>query len=176
MRSIDDDILMALRRISQAIDVWSRHLLRDFNLTAPQLATLREIIAGKNSTPVTLATALHLAQPTVTGILNRLEQRGLIIRERSASDRRSVVAVVTDHGKRLASKAPPLLRDSFRLELSKIPERKQMEILSVLQRVASMMHAPETADAPFLFVGKDELPKLNPRRCPRAQSKMKSKH
>ena len=130
--SLEDNILTALRRISQAIDIWSRELWLDFGLTAPQLATLREILAGKNVTPVTLATALHLSQPTVTGILHRLEKRGLIKRERSTSDRRSVLAVVTTRGKDLAKRAPPLLRDRFRQELGNVSQRKQTEILSDL--------------------------------------------
>src|SRR3990167_6729113 len=109
MLSVEDQIVISLRRISQAIDVWSRHLWHDYGLTSPQLATLREILAGKNVTPGTLATALHLSQPTITGILGRLERRGLIRRERSLTDRRSILAIVTDQGKELAASAPPLL-------------------------------------------------------------------
>jgi DNA-binding MarR family transcriptional regulator len=154
--SLEDNILTALRRISQAIDVWSRELWHEFGLTAPQLATLREIIAGDNATPVTLASALHLSQPTVTGILHRLEQQGLIKRKRSTADRRSVLAVVTSRGRKLAEQAPPLLRDRFRQELGNISRRQQSDILSVLQHVAAMMSAPEAGDALFLFLGKNE--------------------
>lgn len=154
--SLEDNILTALRRISQAIDIWSRELWLDFGLTAPQLATLREILAGKNVTPVTLAAALHLSQPTVTGILHRLKKRGLIKRERSNSDRRSILAVVTGRGRSLAGKAPPLLRDRFRRELERISRQQRTDILAVLQRVAAMMSAPETADTPFLFLGENE--------------------
>jgi DNA-binding MarR family transcriptional regulator len=156
MLSLDDQIVLALRRISQAIDVWSRHLLHDYDLTSPQLATLREIMVGKNVSPVTLAAALHLSQPTVTGILGRLEQKGLIRREPSLTDRRSVLAVATDKGRELAAQAPPLLRDRFRRELEKTPQWQQTEILAVLQRVAAMMHAPEIGDSPFLFNDNDE--------------------
>ncbi len=151
MLSLEDQIVLALRRISQAIDVWSRQLWQDYGLTSPQLATLREILAGQNVTPMTLAAALHISQPTVTGILGRLEQRGLIRREASTTDRRSILAVVTDAGNQLAEQAPPLLRDRFRQELEKTPEWQRTEILAVLQRVATMMHAPEVADTPFLF-------------------------
>ena len=80
MLSLEDQIVVALRRTSHAIDVWSRQLLQQYGLTSPQLATLREIEAGQNVTNGALAIALHLSQPTVTGILNRLEQRGLIAR------------------------------------------------------------------------------------------------
>jgi DNA-binding MarR family transcriptional regulator len=156
MRNLEGQILTALRRINQAIDVWSRHLWRDYSLTAPQLATLREIISGNNVSPVALASALHLSQPTVTGILLRLERNGLIRRERSSTDRRSVLAVPTARGIELAEKAPPLLRDRFRQELKKIPQWQQTEILAVLQRVAEMMNAPEVGDSPFLSGNDDE--------------------
>jgi DNA-binding MarR family transcriptional regulator len=157
MLSLEDQIVLALRRISQAIDVWSRQLWHDYGLTSPQLATLREILAGKNVSPVTLAAALHLSQPTVTGILGRLEQRGLIQREPSLTDRRSILAVATDKGRELAAQAPPLLRDRFRNELDKTAAWQQTEILAVLQRVAAMMHAPEIGEAPFLFNEKDQV-------------------
>jgi DNA-binding MarR family transcriptional regulator len=151
MLSLDDQIVVALRRINQAIDVWSRHLWQGYGLTSPQLATLREILAGQSASPGTLATALHLSQPTVTGILGRLERRGLIRRERSLTDRRSILAVATDRGRELAENAPPLLRDRCRSELAKMPTWQQTEILAVLQRVAEMMHAPEIAESPFFF-------------------------
>jgi DNA-binding MarR family transcriptional regulator len=149
--SVDDRIVLALRRISQAIDVWSRQLWRDYGLTAPQLAVLREIRAGKNISPSMIAAALHLSQPTVTGILGRMEKQGLIRRERSAIDLRNVLAVVTDAGKELVDKAPPLLRDRFCNELAKLSAPQQAEILETLERVATMMHAPEIAEGPFFF-------------------------
>jgi DNA-binding MarR family transcriptional regulator len=157
MLSLEDQIVLALRRISQAIEVWSRQLWHDYGLTSPQLATLREILAGKNVSPVTLAAALHLSQPTVTGILGRLEQRGLIRREPSLTDRRSILAVATDKGRELAGQAPPLLRDRFRNELEKMAAWQQTETLAVLQRVAAMMHAPEIAEVPFLFNDTDQV-------------------
>jgi DNA-binding MarR family transcriptional regulator len=155
MLPIDDQILSALRRITHAIDVWSRQLLREYGLTAPQLATLREILVGENVSPVSLATALHLSQPTVTGILRRLEKQKLIRCEQSSKDRRKVLAKVTLRGRRFAKQAPPLLRDQFRNELSQIPKSQQTEILMVLQRVAAMMQAPELDHAPFLCIDKD---------------------
>ncbi len=151
MHSIEVEIVMALRRISQAIDIWSRQLWQEYGLTSPQLATLREILDGQNVSPGTLATVLHLSQPTVTGILGRLEQRGLIRRERSTTDRRSIVAIATPEGKLLADKAPPLLRDRFRRELVQLAETEQNGILAVLEQVAKMMHAPQIEEGPFLY-------------------------
>lgn len=156
--SLEDQIVIALRRISQAIDVWSRRLWRDYGLTSPQLATLREILAGKNVSPTALATALHLSQPTITGILIRLERRSLIRRERSSTDRRSTVATVTDQGRKLAEDAPRLLRDHFRHELAALRSSEQMEVLAKLQRVAAMMQAPEVAEGPFFYHDRIDKP------------------
>ncbi|MBX7165727.1 MAG: MarR family winged helix-turn-helix transcriptional regulator [Pirellulales bacterium] len=159
MLPIEDQIVLALRRTSQAIDQYSRQLLREFGLTAPQLATLREILAGAHASPMALAEALHVSQPTMTGILARLEQHGLIERKPSTTDRRSNVATVTDKGCELAAKAPPLLRDQFRQQLRALPTWQQTEILSTLQRVAEMMQAPEISDGPFLFNENSAVPK-----------------
>jgi DNA-binding MarR family transcriptional regulator len=149
MLSLEDQIVIALRRTSQAIDIWSRQLLQRYGLTSPQLATLREIQAGKNVTTGTLAAALHLSQPTVTGILTRLEQRGLILRERSEVDRRSVLASITEEGGRLIAESPPLLRDSFCQELMKLSQPEREQILKILQQVAEMMHAPDVGEEPY---------------------------
>ena len=151
MLSIEDKIVIALRRISQAIDVWSRQLWQDYGLTSPQLGVLREILAGQNVSPGALASALHLSQPTVTGILGRLEQRGLVRRERSTTDRRSILVVASDEGRQLAERAPALLRDRFRQELALLEGSQQRDILATLERVAAMLQAPEMSEAPFLF-------------------------
>lgn len=143
--------MISLRQISQAIDVWSRQLLHDYGLTSPQLATLREIMASEHATPVSLAAALHLSQPTMTGILGRLEQRGLIRRERCQEDKRSILAVATEAGRELAAKAPPLLRDRFREKLACLPANQQLLILDNLRQVAEMMQASEIEGGPFFY-------------------------
>ncbi len=160
MLSREDEIVIALRRISQAIDIWSRHLLQNYGLTSPQLAALREIVGGQNVTTSSLAAALHLSQPTMTGILTRLEQRRLITRERSEVDRRSVRATITDEGRSLAAKAPALLRDRFCQQLRNLPVADQEQLLASLNRVAEMMQAPETDEGPFLFHSETAVPPL----------------
>lgn len=176
MVTIEDHIVLALRRISQAIDQWSRHLWQEFGLTSPQLATLREVVAGTNVTPMTLAGALHVSQPTVTGILHRLEERGLIQRRRSATDRRSIIAVATAKGRKVVGSAPSLLRDRFCSELARLPDWEQTQMLAMLQRVAEMMHAPEVRDAPFFLSGTDGVttPPARDDRKPRGMRSIKT--
>ncbi len=49
------------------------------------------------------------------------------------------------------AKSPTLLSDTFCQELAKLSTEEQQQILSTLQRVAEMMHAPEVGDVPYLF-------------------------
>ena len=92
---IEDRVISALRRIARAIDLHSQFLRQRFGLTGPQLAALQ--VVGR-SFPVsvgTLARQLHLSHATITGVVARLQNRGLVTRGRGGSDRRSVVVELT---------------------------------------------------------------------------------
>jgi len=150
---IEDAIVAAIRRVIRAVDLQSRRLLDRYELTGPQLATLRAAARLDAPSIGTLARAVSLSQPTVTGILNRLEKRRLIARERSADDRRSIAIRVTPEGSGLLERAPSLLQDQFRDELARLREWERHWLLAALQRIASMMDA-ETIDAsPYLETG-----------------------
>lgn len=138
-QSVERRIAFALRQISRSIELHSRDLLQRFGLTGPQLATLLEIERLQPISVGTLALQVHLGSATVTGILDRLMERGLVCRTPHSSDRRSILISLTDKGSRLFASAPPQLCDAFRKQLHELPEWEQTNILSTLQRVASMM-------------------------------------
>jgi DNA-binding MarR family transcriptional regulator len=137
--SLEEQILVALRRITRTIELRSRTLLQHHGLTAPQLATLQLIARLEPVTAGAVAREIHLGHPTLTGILNRLERRGLIQRVRGHRDRRSVNVSLTEEGHRVLKTAPPLLQDRFQKELAKLHEWERTQILATLQRLADMM-------------------------------------
>lgn len=149
----EDQILIALRRIIRAVDLHSRRLVEQSGLTGPQLLTLREADRLSRPSAGDLARAVRLSQATVTGILDRLERRGFIERVRGDADRRSVFVVVTPHGRESLAKAPSLLQDRFRKELTRLADWEQTLMLSILQRLASMMEAEDLEAAPMLTAG-----------------------
>lgn len=149
----EDQIVAAIRRIMRAVELHSRRLVEIVGLTGPQLAVLRKT-AQLERTPIgVLARAVHLSQPTVTGILDRLEKRGLLQRMRNEHDRRAVNISVTPNGRKLLDRAPSLLQDEFRRELGKLREWERTLMLSILQRIAAMMEAGELDAAPHLIAG-----------------------
>jgi DNA-binding MarR family transcriptional regulator len=154
---LDEAIVIALRRIIRAIDLHSRDLLQNFGLTAPQLMTLKEL-ARLGPVPVgVLSNSVHVSQATMTGILDRLEQRTLVQRTRDGVDRRSVTITITGEGTKLLKRAPSMLQDHFHEKLAELKPAEQSTMLQALERIAEMMGATDLAAAPILITGADTL-------------------
>lgn len=129
----------SLRRIMRASDVHSRALLREHHLTGPQLGVLKEL-ARQGQAPIgTLAKNTFLGAPTVTGVVDRLERQGWVMRTPSRQDRRQVLIKITPDGERLLQSNPPLLQETFCRKLLQLPKTKQRQICQVLQQVADLM-------------------------------------
>ncbi|MCG8405446.1 MAG: MarR family winged helix-turn-helix transcriptional regulator [Phycisphaerales bacterium] len=156
--TIEDEIVAALRRIIRGVDLHSRHLVHEVGLTWPQLATLRAAERLGECSIKALARAVHLSQPTLTGIVQRLTRSGYVERSRHAQDGRSVNVTITEAGRNLLRDAPSLLQDRFHTELAKLKDWERFQTLASLQRIAEMMEV-ETLDAsPILVAGPVDAP------------------
>jgi DNA-binding MarR family transcriptional regulator len=152
-KEINDQILIALRRIVRAIDLHSRRLAQEFGLTGPQVVLLHELVRHGEMHVAELAQNITLSHATVTDILNRLEKRGLIKRTRSKTDRRCVLVTPTEKALAVVKKSPPLLQEQFSQQLAKLEDWELAQTLSVLQRVALMMDARQVDASPLLATG-----------------------
>ncbi|MBT8483953.1 MAG: MarR family transcriptional regulator [Phycisphaerae bacterium] len=150
---LEEHIVAALRRIVRAIDLQSRRIVDACGLTGPQLVVLREVRRLGTASISAIARSVSLSQPTVSGVLERLERRGLVRRDRSAQDRRSVFVTLTPEGQRVLQDAPSLLQDRFQRELARLEEWERTQMLSILQRLAGMMDAEALDAAPMLETG-----------------------
>ena len=142
---VEPGILIALRRITRAMDVHSRALHQSVGLTSPQLATLLVVSQREPISTGDIAREIHLGHATVTGILDRLEQRELVARWRSEVDRRSVLVRITSDGRKLLAEAPTPLPSNFSSRLNRLPDWEKNLIVSVLQRTAAMLGEDELA-------------------------------
>ncbi len=151
--TVEDEIVAALRRIIRAVDLHSRHLVHEVGLTWPQLATLRAAERLGDCSIGALARALHLGQPTLTGIVQRLERAGHVERSRHRQDGRSVNITITPAGRDLLERAPSLLQDRFHTELAKLKDWERFQTLASLQRIAEMMDVEMLDASPLLVAG-----------------------
>lgn len=152
-KSYDESILRSLRRISRAIDLFSRHLARVYDLTGPQLVCLRELKKGGSTSPSELAARVSLSPATVTGILDRLETRRLVRRRRNPKDKRRVIVSLTRDGRALVGEAPPPLHHRLAKGLASLSEEECEAIDRSLTLVVDMMEAADLDAAPLLTAG-----------------------
>ena len=153
------EVLITIRQIIRATDLYSRQLSKKVGLTAPQLLLLQTVQDMGAVAISKLSTEVSLSQATVTNILDRLEARGLIARHRSTLDKRVVHATLTESGKKMMASAPTPLQDVFCSAFDKLQTWEQSMIVASLQRVASMMNAEHIDASPMLHVGvADEAP------------------
>ena len=148
-----DEVLIAIRRLIRATDLYSKKLSKNSGLTAPQLLVLQSIAATQEKTIGDIAKAVSLSQATVTTIVTRLEGRGYLLRTRSETDRRKVYVSLTEEGMALLANAPTALQEKFIQQFSAMDSWEQMMILSSLQRVAQMMDAEQIDASPVLDIG-----------------------
>ncbi|WP_210397741.1 MarR family winged helix-turn-helix transcriptional regulator [Motiliproteus sediminis] len=147
------DVLVSLRRIIRATDLQSKRIFKACGLTIPQVMVLRAIETLGDVTVKRISADVSLSQATVTTILNRLEDRQLVERVRSQVDKRVVNARLTELGRETLNTAPPLLHEQFIERFESLEDWEKTQVLSALQRVATMMDAESLDAAPLLDIG-----------------------
>ncbi|MER1968397.1 MarR family transcriptional regulator [Castellaniella sp. GW247-6E4] len=151
-------ILRALRRITRSVALHSRQLAACSHITGPQLVCLRTIIQHGPLTATAISREVHVSASTVVGILDRLEDKGLIVRERGREDRRIVFITATEAGHKLARDTPSPLQQKLSESLKALPELEQATITLSLERVVALMESdagirqPADPQSPMLDV------------------------
>ncbi|MFN0072522.1 MAG: MarR family winged helix-turn-helix transcriptional regulator [Chloroflexota bacterium] len=113
-------------------------------LTMPQLKVLFRLNAQGPARVGALARALRVTLPTMTGILDRLVEQGLIRRDEDPTDRRLVISRLTPEGQELVDQ----LQAAGRTRLARVYEALSPDDLA--RHVAALecvLHAAETIAA-----------------------------
>lgn len=158
MSDDEEEVLRNLRRLIRAVDLYSRRLVNETGLSGPQLICLRQLARDGAMQSGRLAEAVNLSAATVSGILDRLEARGLVSRERQLDDKRRVLVDLTPEGQGAIHDAPPAMHDSFLFKYRNLPESQRLQITRTLRKLVSMMSAGELDAAPILVPGDSVTP------------------
>lgn len=105
----EEQAMLSVMRTAEVISQRGASLLKSFELNANQYNVLR-ILRGSRETGLTcgqIGERMISRDPDITRLLDRLELRGLIVRERSEEDRRVVVARITAAGLSLLQAMDP---------------------------------------------------------------------
>jgi DNA-binding MarR family transcriptional regulator len=137
----------AIRRIVRAHDLQSRALMRASGLTAAQLVVLRGVAALGEVTTTALSTYADLSPATVITVLDNLEDRGLIARYRSTTDRRIVHTRLTEKGRALMAAAPAALDERLAARFRALGPEARRAMLDSANALAALMERDLDEDA-----------------------------
>ena len=98
---LDDQVCFSLYATSMAINRTYKPMLDAMGITYPQYLILNVLGETDGATVGAIAQRLFLESSTVTPPIKRLEQAGLVVRQRSEADERQVQVRLTDAGRAL---------------------------------------------------------------------------
>lgn len=145
--------LVLLRQIIRSTDMQDKEISRLIGLTLPQLILMQTLRETGQMTPGELSKEVVLTQATVTSILDRLEKKALILRERGSEDKRKVWISLTDAGAELMKGVPATRQELFVRHFEDMQPWEQSMIVASLERVAFMLNAQHLDAAPVLDIG-----------------------
>ena len=98
-------------------------IYRQFDLTEQQWRILRVLWERDSLSVLLLCEQTLIPAPSLVGVIDRLESRGLVMRQRDSADRRKVMVAITAEGRALKEQVTPLIAKAYReAEASATPE------------------------------------------------------
>ncbi len=146
--SPEQEAYLTLWRTYDRLRAHEDELFARFELTAQQYNLLR-LVRAAHPRPVptqVLAARMISRAPDVSRMIDRLESMGLILRERSVSDRRSVLVALAPNGQRMLERIAGPLQACHRAQLGHL-SKSQLHRLTDLLHAASQPHEPH--DSPW---------------------------
>lgn len=143
-------VVQALRRITKAVHEYSKAVDRQFGITGPQLWALRTIESMGGCSAGDLAERLCVHPSTITGVIQRLEEKRLIDRQKRPEDRRAVVLSLTPAGKKLLERAPYPAQGQLIRALHAMPAEEVTALRGTLDKIVEAMELG-SVDARFFF-------------------------
>ena len=144
------EIMQSLRRIFKAIQDYYQEVSKEFGITGPQLWALKTISTNGSLSPGELSKKMYLHPSTITGVVDRLEKKGYVVRDRGQEDRRVVKVQLTPKGRKLVKKAPNPIQGKMVYGLRKLEKEKLDSIYDALQKLVEIM-AVQNVKATFFF-------------------------
>jgi len=125
---------------------WATHRqlaqeLSEFNLTVPQYTAMKALQnAGDNCTMSELADAARQISATMTGIVDRLVERGLLTRQRDPADRRAVRITLTEDGRQLLAAIQKKKRARLRQFLEQLTPAERQDFVRLVEKYLTVVY------------------------------------
>jgi MarR family transcriptional regulator, organic hydroperoxide resistance regulator len=131
-----DSILEAIVYLYTESRRVTKEVARRVDLTGPQLTVLKMLEGLGDLSLSELSERIRAQNSTVTGIIDRMEREGLVVRARSTEDRRVVHIRLTEKGARIAREIAVEPMEVFRGALESLSAGEMRDLLKILTKIA----------------------------------------
>lgn len=134
-RLAEEEAFLNIARTNQHLESLGGELLKASGLSLTQYNVLR-ILRGAHPDGVTcgqIADRMVTRDPDITRLLDRMETRGLVSRERSKEDRRVVLTNITHEGLQLVNSLDRPLETFLKQQFAKLSERDIQSLIRLLE-------------------------------------------
>ena len=149
-QSVIANIMENIRRVFQILNEQSQKIKQETGLTGPQLWTIRVLHEHGPINISDIAKRIYLHPTTVLGIIDRLERRGLVSRNRSKDDRRIIWVELTQDGKNLVKSVPEVVQGLLGGRLEGTSLQKLTEIDEGISHLVKIFGVQEIPPKPML--------------------------
>jgi MarR family transcriptional regulator, organic hydroperoxide resistance regulator len=132
---VEDCIFFQLAKASQAGSRFWSGCVAKFGITAVQAMVLNFLGQADAVTSTALGKRTSLDSATLTGILDRLEAAGLIVRQRHPEDRRALHICLTDAGRKITGELYGMVIDANKEFLATLSDKEQKNLRSLLMKI-----------------------------------------
>jgi DNA-binding MarR family transcriptional regulator len=133
------EFMRLIWRLDHALQRASKRMHSSLGVTGPQRLVIRIVGRFPGIPAGQLAQLLHVHPSTLTGILKRLERRGLVARRRDPRDRRRAQFGLTAGGRRLEAGLEGTIEGAVRDALDELPEAAIHHSEEVLRLLAARL-------------------------------------
>jgi DNA-binding MarR family transcriptional regulator len=114
---------------------FGHQLSRDMGISGKQLSALRFLIQNGPTTVSAISRHLYVSDGTASPLLERMEQAGLVTRQRCSRDARRLLVECTELGRDMAARAPLGLVSRLRLRLPELSAEELEQIHSAFVKL-----------------------------------------
>ena len=144
--------MTGIRKIVRAINLESKLVQKELDISIPQLLTLKHLRerVDYKSTMKEIKGFLSLNASTVTGIVVRLEQKGLVERLPDPKDKRSTPIILTSKGNDLLIRSNVSLHERISKNLEIIENDEFSKIINSLETLINLFDIQDVDASPII--------------------------
>ena len=133
------EIIFLIRKLMHGAEMYTKELNKKYSITSAQLNCLSALYENGPLPPSQIAKHMMVKSSTVTGVIDRLEKKRLVTRQRNSPDRRIINIQLTPDGKKLAKIAPPPIQQRVVDGLQQLSSRELDQIIFSLAKLTKML-------------------------------------